>query len=32
MGNSVKKEDILFDASYIHKSAGRELVLTKMNH
>ena len=29
MGNSVKKEDILFDASYIHKSAGRELVLTK---
>ena len=29
MGNSVKKEDILFDASFIHKSAGRELVLTK---
>ena len=29
MGNSVKKEDILFDASHIHKSAGRELVLTK---
>ena len=29
MGNSVKKEDILFDASFIIKSAGRELVLTK---
>ena len=29
MGNNVKKEDILFDASYIHESAGRELVLTK---
>ena len=29
MGNSVKKEDILFDASYFQKSTGRELILTK---
>ena len=29
MGNSVKWEDILFDASYIYKSANRELILTK---
>ena len=29
MGNSVKKEDILFDASYLHKSTDRELILTK---
>ena len=31
MGNSVKKEDILFDASYFQKSTGRELILTKNN-
>ena len=29
MGNIVKKEDILFDASYFQKSTGRELILTK---
>ena len=29
MGNSVKKEDILFDASYFQKRTGRELILTK---
>ena len=29
MGNSVKWEDILFDASYLYKSANRELILTK---
>jgi len=29
MGNSVKKEDILFDASYFQKSTGRELILIK---
>ena len=29
MGNIVKKEDILFDASYFQKSTGRKLILTK---
>ena len=29
MGNSVKKENVLFDASYFQKSTGRELILTK---